>query len=416
MPFFSKSITDLTTIDLEELLAQSAVENVRLEFKREVPGPEETLKKLSSFANTFGGYLLVGASASSSDGRLVAFPGVDRQRNFKQTIIQRCYEGIWPPIEVLVSDDIPAPNVSNKVCYVVYVPESLEAPHFLNHRKGAWVRTDEFSQRFETRLATFEELQHLMNRRALAINRREGLYERAVRRFESLAASEYAGYPGTTGSIGATLALGLCPLFPIRGLIEDRDLLSLVSSERVRWRQVGFPRAQETVTQHESVLLLHPVAGFSSVEANVWGQLFYACEIEHLTGEDGRQVSGIHLYAFLGHLLVFLEHARVIYRKIGYTGPLLVRTQLKSVRGKPFIYFPYGNTPEIGPASRIDDDISLDYELPASRLDAERDAVAGDLLRVLFFSLNWPQQAADPSLVSDLIAKAGYYNSWRDRA
>lgn len=47
MPFFSKSINDLTSGDLAELLDESAVENVRLEFKREPPGPDETLKKLS---------------------------------------------------------------------------------------------------------------------------------------------------------------------------------------------------------------------------------------------------------------------------------------------------------------------------------------------------------------------------------
>src|SRR5437879_4553803 len=65
MPFFSRSIADLETADLAELLAEGAVENVRLEFKRDVPGPDETLKKLSGFANTFGGYLIVGAEASS---------------------------------------------------------------------------------------------------------------------------------------------------------------------------------------------------------------------------------------------------------------------------------------------------------------------------------------------------------------
>jgi predicted HTH transcriptional regulator len=66
MPFFSKNITDLSTSDLEELLEEEAVENVRLEFKSLPPGPDETLKKLSGFANTFGGYLIVGASAPSS--------------------------------------------------------------------------------------------------------------------------------------------------------------------------------------------------------------------------------------------------------------------------------------------------------------------------------------------------------------
>jgi len=41
---------------------------VRLEFKSEVPTKDEVLKKLSSFANTFGGYLVIGAKANGADG------------------------------------------------------------------------------------------------------------------------------------------------------------------------------------------------------------------------------------------------------------------------------------------------------------------------------------------------------------
>ena len=82
MPFFTKDITDITTDDLAELQTDGAVETVRLEFKVQPPGPDETLKKLSGFANTFGGYLVVGASAASSDGRVKDFPGVDLQRNY----------------------------------------------------------------------------------------------------------------------------------------------------------------------------------------------------------------------------------------------------------------------------------------------------------------------------------------------
>jgi predicted HTH transcriptional regulator len=70
MSFFTTAITQLTTADLQSLLGANAVENVRLEFKLEIPSKDETLKKLSSFANTFGGFLVIGAQASSTDGRL----------------------------------------------------------------------------------------------------------------------------------------------------------------------------------------------------------------------------------------------------------------------------------------------------------------------------------------------------------
>jgi predicted HTH transcriptional regulator len=81
---FAKPVSQLATADLQELLLERAVENVRLEYKREVPNKDETLKKLSSFANTYGGFMVVGASASSTDGRIDGLPGVDEQPGYKQ--------------------------------------------------------------------------------------------------------------------------------------------------------------------------------------------------------------------------------------------------------------------------------------------------------------------------------------------
>src|SRR6266550_3277541 len=62
MSIFNKSITTLVTADLQELLTEQAVENIRLEFKGISPSKDEMLKKLSSFANTYGGYVVVGAT------------------------------------------------------------------------------------------------------------------------------------------------------------------------------------------------------------------------------------------------------------------------------------------------------------------------------------------------------------------
>lgn len=79
MSIYTTSLSRLTTADLQELLDDGAVENVRLEFKLEVPSKDDTLKKLSSFANTFGGYMVIGARARSADGRIEDLPGVDER-------------------------------------------------------------------------------------------------------------------------------------------------------------------------------------------------------------------------------------------------------------------------------------------------------------------------------------------------
>ena len=116
--------------------------------------------------------------------------------------------------------------------------------------------------------------------------------------------------------MGATLCLSLCPQFPTRPLIGEHQLLEIIRSERIPWRGTAFPLDTDTITQQESVLVLHPTKYFSLVEANAWGQFTYSCEIEYV-GREGQDIAGIHLNAFLGHILVFLEHARTIYHKIG---------------------------------------------------------------------------------------------------
>lgn len=145
MSIFSKPLSQMSSADLQELLTDSAVENARLEFKLQVPTKDETLKKLSSFANTFGGFMVVGASALSADGRVDGLPGVDVEAGYKQKVVDWCFSAVSPPLVVEVSDPIPIPADGGKVCYVIRTGESDVAPHFLNGRKGVWVRTDEFS-------------------------------------------------------------------------------------------------------------------------------------------------------------------------------------------------------------------------------------------------------------------------------
>ncbi len=77
MSIYDKSTDQVSTADLEELLADSAVENLRLEFKSQDANKDEALKRITSFANTFGGHMPIGAE-QDKNGRLVAIPGVDR--------------------------------------------------------------------------------------------------------------------------------------------------------------------------------------------------------------------------------------------------------------------------------------------------------------------------------------------------
>ncbi len=409
MSIFTKPLSQVTWSDVNDLMTERAVENVRLEFKREVPGRDETLKKLSSFANTYGGYVVVGAEANSKDGRLVALPGVGSQPNYKQTVVQWCVDGATPFLDVDVSDPILLPSGSPSVCYVIFTAESDLAPHFLNGRKGVYVRTNEFSSRFEARLANETELRHLFDRRKLVRDRRAALIQRARRRFRTFVDTRYKELAQGQEKIGCRFDLSVVPRYPSQPICEHSNLNALVAAKQVRWRSVGFPRRSVGfISQHESTIGLRPGSSFSIFEANIWGLLFYASEIEH----HRPNYSGIHLNHFLGQLLVFLEHARMLLQDIGYVGPLLVELRLESMRGVPWIFFDDADVATSGPASELDDEVLIETLSSREELERTPDKLAMNLLRYIFFAMNWADEADTEEKLERLIRVGYTYNSW----
>jgi hypothetical protein len=257
MSVFTEPLSQLSTADVQELLQDHAVENIRLEFKSEIPDKDETLKKLSSFANSFGGFMVVGAKANSADGRIEDLPGVDEQAGYKQKVVQWCFDAVSPPLVVEVSDAIPVSG-NRKVCYVIYTAESDLAPHFLNGRKGVWVRTDEFSQRYKPQLAMENEIRHLLDRRKVVRERRADLVQRSLRRFERFRSMQAKGPTDKLRRQGsARLEVSIGPRFPAQPICTQTALVDAFKKCRINWRQVGFPRNAATiVSQHESVLSL----------------------------------------------------------------------------------------------------------------------------------------------------------------
>jgi len=408
---FGKPLSQLTTADLQELLQDKATENARLEFKREVPGRDETLKKLSSFANTFGGIVVVGAAANSADGRIEDLPGVDETPGYKQKVVDWCFGGASPPLTVAVSDPIPVPTGGGKVCYVIDVPESDVAPHFLNGRRGVWVRTDEFSGRFEAGLANDNELRHLLDRRKLIVERRGRLLSRARERFQRYVAAVSVGPRYNTIESGPRLEVCIGPRFPARPLCEERDLEALIKKNYLNWHQTLFPNPSSgVVSQHESAIVLREAEEISMVEANIWGMLFYGVQFMY---EDWQGAKGVNLHPLLGYVLVFIRHAEQILRVMGYSGPVIVDVTLAAMLGTRWVYSsvgPWVSAKE--PGRELDNSVTFSIETTTDELRERPDRLAMNLLRYIFFSLNWSDRIATQQQLEELVLKGYDYNLW----
>jgi len=409
MSLFTKPLSQLETADLQELVKEKAVENVRLEFKSQIPSKEDTLKNVSSFANTFGGFMVIGATADSTDGRIKDLPGVDKQAGYKQTLVQWCFGEASPPLTVEVSDPIPAPADNGKVCYVVYVAESDVAPHFLNRRKGIWVRTDEFSARFEAHLANEHELRHLFDRRKLVREQRARLLDRARRRFDIYAAKKHTDLSGNIAKLGSRLEFCLVPRFPARQLCEEELLKAHIQKSLTSWRQVMFPDPGSPIlSQHESAIVLNAARGTSMFEVNVWGMLFYGTRID----EDHNGTSGIHIYQFVGYLLLFIQHAGKMLQMLGHSGPIFIETSLASILGTPWLYPTNRAWLSTVPGSELDDDVTFSITITSEELRERPDGVAMDVLRYILFSVNCAHLADSSQKLAELIGFGYGYNCW----
>ena len=402
-------MTQLTAADVQELLAETAIENVRLEFKSQAPNKDETLKKLSSFGNTFGGFLVVGAKANSADGRIESLPGVDAQPGYKQRLVQWCFEGTSPPLNIEVSDEISVPGANGKVCYVVHVPESDVAPHFLNGGKGIWVRTDEYSSRFEAQLADESHLRQLFDRRKYVLDRRSKLLERARERFDTYSARPQE-YPLGVVTKSSRLEFSVVPRFPARPICQQDSLNSIIVGNTLQWRGISFPRiGQGIVSQYESAIVLRPARLLSILEVNVWGLLFYGARID---GDHGGH-QGIHLYEFVGTVLLSIRYAAMSLKALGYSGPILIQIALTSIRGIKWLYADQGmlvGMPSSKDGSELDDEVAFEITSTTAALE-NPDRIAADVLRTVFFAVNWPDLVEEQNLTVQI--RNGYsFNNW----
>lgn len=411
MSIFSKPLSQIQYADLEELMQEKAVENVRLEFKVEIPNKDETLKKLSSFANTLGGYVIVGAQANSADGRLQGLPGVNPESGYKQKIVQWCFDAVSPPLTVEVSDPIPSSTDGSKVFYVIFVSESDIAPHFLNGRKGAWIRIDEFSGRFEAKLANETELRHLFDRRKLVQERRNRLVERATKRFDAYIAANHTDAGGQRTRIGPLLQMCVVPRFPSRQLCEQSNLKQHLLSTCVNWRQTLFPdlSRRQVVWQHESAIIIDPTVRTSFLEVNTWGMTFYGTGIEINYSES----QGIHPLDVVGYVLVFMRHAGSLLQKMGFAGPILIETTFASlIDAQWFLLGPGGTAILSEPKPQFDDEVVFSVPTTSDALIEKPDGIVMEVLQHLFFGANRSGYVENRENLENLIRRGYDFNFW----
>lgn len=131
-------------MDVEKLkLLIAEGESSTVEFKRKVTSPEKIAKELCAFANSKGGFLIIGVD---DDRKIV---GVDSEKSEVDIVEIACQFNIFPPI---TPKKIEVVNYNKKEIVVVEIEESNNKPHTIEaidengkKRRFAYIRLGEKS-------------------------------------------------------------------------------------------------------------------------------------------------------------------------------------------------------------------------------------------------------------------------------
>jgi predicted HTH transcriptional regulator len=103
--------------ELIEIIEQGECSTI--EFKRKIASPQKIAKEISAFANTKGGYLLIGIDDDQS------IVGIHSEKDDVDNILFACGFFLDPPLKPRIS----IVNLYNREIIVAYIAESQNKPH-----------------------------------------------------------------------------------------------------------------------------------------------------------------------------------------------------------------------------------------------------------------------------------------------
>lgn len=144
MRLLGKKLSDLNKLDFERLIDNKITESIMLDYKLELPKPNDAGKKefladITAMANTVGGLIIYGLKEAKEDGHNAGYP--DEIVGLKATdgseinveILKQWFDsvtrdGIEPRIQGMEYHDY---LYYGKLLFIVSIPRSLLAPHMV---------------------------------------------------------------------------------------------------------------------------------------------------------------------------------------------------------------------------------------------------------------------------------------------
>ncbi|HTE22135.1 MAG TPA: ATP-binding protein [Candidatus Limnocylindria bacterium] len=184
---FGKALKDVTFADIVSFCDQRITEGLSLDYKRDLSSLSNVVKALVSFANTNGGWLIIGVDDEDDKPKLPV-TGMDFEDNHVQKINNSIVSTVSPIVlpfyQVCLSDD------GTKAFVVAYMPQSSSTPHWMDY-KGKNILFTRVADRSRSedweKYASSHEWELLRNRRQASVDLRGELADLLQDIFEARA-------------------------------------------------------------------------------------------------------------------------------------------------------------------------------------------------------------------------------------
>lgn len=389
---FTKPLDQLKYADIEEF-CQEHSEGESVEYTAVMPtGGKKTKnipKIVSAFANTSGGYLLIGVKIDDNNKPIIPIEGIPNQTQIEERLSGSASEGVYPPVplDVGIVDDIP--NHPDNVVVVVRVNESQQSPHAIEKFTKVHVRIGS-----TTPLASIFRIEYMFNQRDQS---QENSNEIEIR-IEKRIASRWP-------SPGPNITVRTRPAFPDRRLISAPLIYEYIKDQD-RCSRSRFPLIEgdsDSGTRQVTGGVCH-IGGKSRLwyhELNERGIVYYANQLhksryEAFHGpEDNEENRYLRLRDLVREISTLILIAKDFYAKCEYLGEIQVAAQVRNVLGEKLMFGGETHYSSIQRQESLEPAISASAKCHA--LDLIEFEKSADVIVELIAQLAWGFNAYDDS-------------------
>ncbi len=425
---FGKNLQEVDFDDVVAFCNQQPKEGLGLDYKKDLSSIPNIVKALVSFANTNGGWLIIGVEDDGNDKPKLPIHGMQRANDLTQRINNSIISSVSPIVLPYYKECVSKDGKSEFL--IVHMPQSTAAPHFMEYKNKhvLFIRiADRASGQDWEDYASSSQWELLRNRRAASVAIREELLKqmksvygyRAFRSEREIGLKEAleGKIANTFGSLvvsnssprdyyNGAQTLILQPAYPTEQITGIDTLSHMITYEPIdnginRFRaQTPDHRGHDTKIYQNGSYVFHTEEGKKGKHyffgLDVFGNLMCVdpIELSRLTPNKDR-VYFTDLRMIIMSIVGTLKFANKAYDKMGLIGNLILRIEFKGHDGC-CMYFPEVSTAwpwnENNPPENVTGSYWIEKELNTVTFNNPElfQSLIASVSKEILFSFNYP--------------------------